>query len=120
VDIKREDITEVRSHDHVLMQCLDIVLGSMSFRLNDKHKEKPAGAYRRGKRTIAKERLYREILAEIRKIRPGFNVGMSTKLNSLQERWEKPYLHWAFVPRDEVFDSGLTKIQQKKVTKNPT
>ena len=119
IDIKREDITEVHSHDHVLVQCLDIVLGSMSFRLNDKHKEKPAGATRRGKRTIAKEKLYKEILAEIRKIRPGFNIGMSTEVKSLAERWEKPYLHWAFVPKDEVFDSGLTKKQQKKPNKKP-
>lgn len=120
VDIKREDITEVRSHDHVLMQCLDVVLGSMSFRLNDKHKEKPAGAFRRGKRTIAKEKLYKTILGEVRKIRPGFNVGISTKIITLLDRWEKPYLHWAFIPREEVFDSGLTKRRQKKATKNPT
>ena len=31
--LKEEDITEVRSHDHILLQCLDVVLGSISFRL---------------------------------------------------------------------------------------
>ncbi|MEI6350422.1 MAG: DUF3800 domain-containing protein [Verrucomicrobiota bacterium] len=41
--IRDEDIAEIRSHDHVLAQCLDVVLGAMSFRLNDKHKEKPEG-----------------------------------------------------------------------------
>lgn len=114
IDIKREDITEVRSHDHVLLQCLDIVLGAMAFRLNDKHKEIPRGARRRGKRTIAKEKLYKVILAEIRAIRPGFNIGVSTKTKALSERWSLPYMHWAFVPNDAAFDSTLTKPRRKK------
>lgn len=37
IKLEKEDITEVRSHNHVLLQCLDIVLGSIAFRLNDKH-----------------------------------------------------------------------------------
>ena len=41
VTIAPEDIAEVNSRDHVLLQCLDIVLGAMSFRLNDKHREFP-------------------------------------------------------------------------------
>lgn len=56
--IRPEDIAEIRSHDHVLAQCLDVVLGAMAFRLNDKHKEIPHGQRRRGKRTVAKEKLY--------------------------------------------------------------
>jgi hypothetical protein len=121
VDIKREDITEVRSHDHVLLQCLDIVLGAMAFRLNDKHKLKPAGSFRRGSRTVAKEKLYKTILAEIRKIRPGFNVGVSTRIgNNLQQRWEYPYLHWRFIPNRALFDSALTKSRRKRLKQNPT
>ena len=37
--IAKEDIAEVDSREHVLVQGLDIVLGAMAFRLNDKHKE---------------------------------------------------------------------------------
>jgi hypothetical protein len=114
IDIKKEDITEVHSHDHVLLQCLDIVLGAMSFRLNDKHKEIPKGARRRGKRTVAKEKLYKAILAEIQKIRPRFNVGVSTRTQTPVDRWKLPYLHWAFVPSDESFDASLTKPRRKK------
>ena len=114
IDIKREDITEVRSHDHVLLQCLDVVLGAMSFRLNDKHKEIPKGTKRRGKRTIAKEKLYQAILSEIRNIRKGFNIGVSTRTILLSERWSLPYMHWAFVPNDATFDSALTKPRRKK------
>jgi hypothetical protein len=114
IDIKREDITEIHSHDHVLLQCLDIVLGAMSFRLNDKHKDIPQGARRRGKRTVAKEKLYKIILSEIRNIRPGFNVGVSTRTESPHDRWRLPYMHWSFVPNDQTFDSSLTKLRRKK------
>jgi hypothetical protein len=76
IKIAREDITEVHSHDHVLLQCLDIVLGAMVFRLNDKHKEKLPGKSVRGKRTRAKETLYKTILQEIRQLHPNFNIGI--------------------------------------------
>ena len=79
IRIAAEDITEVHSHDHVLLQCLDIVLGSMVFRLNDKHKELPPGMRVRGKRTRAKEALYKMILQEVRKLHKNFNIGVSDK-----------------------------------------
>lgn len=121
INIRREDITEIHSHDHVLLQCMDVVLGSMSFRLNDKHKYIPAGAHRRGKRTIAKEKLYKAILAEIRNIRPGFNIGVNTKVNDYSQRWSSPYLHWSFVPSKSEFNNKLTKRrQQASQRKNPT
>ncbi|MBN1437864.1 MAG: hypothetical protein JW929_00510 [Anaerolineales bacterium] len=120
VDIQREDITEVRTRNHVLLQCLDIVFGSMSFRLNDKHKEKLADSSRRRKRTIAKEQLYRFILAEIGKIHPRFNIGISTSLHGDANRqWSDPYLHWNFVPADGVFESTLTKPRRKGKKENP-
>jgi hypothetical protein len=114
-----EDIAEIRSHDHVLAQCLDIVLGSMSFRLNDKHKEIPPGKKRRGKRTVAKEKLYNTIREEIFKIRPNFNVGSSTGL-SLDERWAAPYAHWKFIPSETEYRSELTKPKKKKGPAQPT
>lgn len=110
LNLSAENITEVRSHDHVLLQCLDIVLGAVVFRLNNKHLEKPPGQRRRGKKTIAKESLYRAVLAEIRKLRPGFNIGISTGIFGIEApRWSEPYLHWKFVPKDAVWDSSKTK-----------
>lgn len=108
--ITLEDIAEFRSHDHVLAQCLDIVLGAMSFRLNNKHKEKPPGKSRRGKRTVAKEKLYKAILSEICAIKPGFNVGISTGLSGgLECRWSAPYLHWRFRPSEWRYREEFTK-----------
>lgn len=115
VILRKEDVTEIRSHDHVLLQCLDVVLGSMAFRLNDKHKEKPLGKTRRGKRTRAKEALYKTILGEIRKIHPSFNIGVTTSSSgNLRGRWENPYLHWRFQPKSAQYEAKLTRRGQRK------
>lgn len=112
--IRANDITEVRSHDHVLAQCLDIVLGAMAFRLNDKHKQIPIGQGRRGKKTIAKEKLYKAILRDIGKIRSGFNVGVSTGSDGdPANRWHAPYRHWNFVPSEMEYQEKLTKRKKK-------
>ncbi|MBL0922237.1 MAG: DUF3800 domain-containing protein [Phycisphaerales bacterium] len=108
VFLRKDALTEVRSHEHVTLQCLDIVLGAMAFRLNDMHLARPDGAARRGKRTIAKERLYRHIHSRICRIRPNFNIGVTTG-GDPASRWTQPYRHWKFVPRDHEFDRALTK-----------
>ncbi len=114
IRLLKEDITEVRSHDHILLQCLDIVLGSMCFMLNEKHKEKPLGQRVRGKKTIAKEKLYKTIRGEIEEIKPHFNIGISTgTAGDKTNRWLLPYLHWCFQPNNAVYDGALTKRGMK-------
>lgn len=117
--IAPEDIAEIRSHDHVLSQCLDIVLGAMAFRLNDKHREIPKGEKRRGKRTVAKEKLYKTILAEIRRIKPNFNIGISTG-TSPEERWSAPYRHWCFKPAEVEYREEMTKSKKRNGPTQPT
>jgi hypothetical protein len=103
-------IAEVDSREHVLLQCLDIVLGSMAFRLNDKHKEKPAGRRRRSKRTIAKDRLYKHIYARICRLYPRFNIGESTGTQGDRSNlWRHRYRHWKFVPKRHRRDPTRTK-----------
>ncbi|MEX0716647.1 MAG: DUF3800 domain-containing protein [Planctomycetaceae bacterium] len=103
-------ISEVRSHDHIPLQCLDVVLGAMSFRLNDRHRAKLPGSRRRGKRTIAKENLYRSIRRRVCAIRPNFNIGETTgKDGDLATLWKHPYRHWKFVPREHEIDSSRSK-----------
>lgn len=97
----RKQIAGIDSKSHVILQGLDIILGSMQFRLNKFHERKPEGARRRGKRTIAKEKVYKEINRLIREIRPGFNVGASTGADgNMRNYWTHPYRHWLFVARD--------------------
>lgn len=108
--IKKEDITEVDSKKHIVMQCMDVVLGAMYFRLNDLHKEKPPGQWRRGKRAIAKEKLYNYINSRIRQIYPGFNIGESTGLKGTSKnKWHHPYRHWKFIPSRHTIDASKAK-----------
>lgn len=105
-----QQIAEVASHDHVVLQCLDIVLGAMAFRLNDRHKAKPEGQHRRGKRTIAKEALYRHIMNRVRAIYPHFNIGESTGMHGEpSNRWRHSYRHWKLIPRDHERDLSKAK-----------
>jgi hypothetical protein len=114
-EIPIDAITEVRSHEHVLLQCVDIVLGSITFRLNDKHLEKLPGTRFRGKRTKAKEDVYKFILNEIRKIHKNFNIGMSTAvMNTAEGRWNTAYSHWNFKSKNGEYDNELTKRGKSK------
>lgn len=100
-----DHITEVDSKEHVLLQCVDLVLGSMAFRLNDQHLRKPEGDRKRGKRTIAKDKLYRHILGEIHTLKPALNPKISTAAVPFPEGgWSMPYRHWLFVPKSRAND----------------
>jgi hypothetical protein len=108
--VKEEDITEVDSSKHVLLQYMDIVLGAMYFRLNEFHKEKPEGKRTRGKTTIAKDTLYKHINKRIREIYPNFNIGISTGVQSdIRNRWVHPYRHWCFLPTESTVASEYAK-----------
>ena len=110
ISIDPQQIAEVKSHDHILLQCLDVVTGSMQFRLNDLHKAKIPGKNRRGKRTIAKEKLYKHISDRIRAIYPNFNIGISTGTQGdVTKRWSHPYRHWCFRPKNFIVDESKRK-----------
>lgn len=114
VSFREDQIAEVDSHDHVLLQCLDIVLGAMCFRLNDKHKDKPPRQWRRGQRTIAKEELYKSLVGRIREFYPGFNIGESTgKQGDWSNLWNHPYRHWKLIPRNHEIDGTKAKPKRK-------
>jgi hypothetical protein len=100
-------IAEIDSSKHIVLQCLDVVLGAMHFRLNRKHLVKPAGSRRRGARTRAKEELYNAINARLREIRPHFNIGISTGADGdPASKWRHPYRHWLFCPTDHKIADG--------------
>lgn len=101
IRIREEQIAEVDSSDHSILQCLDIVLGSMQFRLNDMHRETLPHSRRRGRRTVAKANMYQTISTRIRQIYPNFNIGITTGISgSRANRWLHPYRHWCFRPRE--------------------
>jgi len=113
IRIAEGDVAEVNSKSHLPLQVMDLVLGSMCFRLNDKHLIKDIDG-KRARRTIIKERLYKYIRAKICNLHPGFNVGTNTGITKLSDRWEQPYRHWSFVPNNSVVNEDVPKKHQQK------
>lgn len=113
ISIAYEDITDVNSKKHNILQALDVVLGGMQSRLNEKHTKPQPPAKRRGKRAKAKEKVYKAILGRIQTIYPNFNIGVSTATwEGLHERFEHPYRHWLFKPNNADID--LARGKRKK------
>lgn len=118
--VNEEDIAEVHSHDHVLLQCLDIILGAIHFRLNNKHKVTAHESRKRGRRTVAKDLLYKTVLEQIKSIKPefrNFNIGISTAcIDDPSKKWSDSYRHWNFIPKNYIYRHELTKGKQKTPT----
>ena len=96
--IRPEDIVEIDSHKHPIQQCMDIVLGAMSFHLNRKHLEIPKGATVPGKKTQAKEELFNYIHSLIKKVNDSnFDISLTTLPDNAKSRWGMPYRHWKFI-----------------------
>src|SRR5208283_666490 len=59
ISIDRQDIAEMDSKLHPVLQCLDIVLGCMQGKLNNEFLKKIPGERLRPKKTRAKEQVYK-------------------------------------------------------------
>lgn len=114
IRVKEENVYEVDSKRFLPLQVVDLILGAICFRLNDKYKQKLPGMRKRGVRTIMKEKLYKHINFRIRQLRRGFNVGVSTGFDEPFEIWDHSYRHWSFVPKDHYVDETRTKHFKKE------
>jgi hypothetical protein len=114
IKIHPDNVTDVHSHEHEILQCLDVVLGAMNFKLNNKHRLLTArNNTRRGSRTKAKERVFNHIKTRIQDIYPRFNVGANTGKHSADCYWTDPYRHWLFVPRERIV-IDISKHKKKR------
>ena len=97
--IRPDDIAEIDSHKHCIQQCMDIVLGSIAFRLNNKHLVIPPGATEPGHKTRAKETLFNHILDLIKDADgiEDFDISKTTLPDRARDRWIIPYRHWKFL-----------------------
>jgi hypothetical protein len=115
VQIRKPDIAEVDSKDHAILQAVDVTLGAIQFRLNELNKALPTGKRRRGKRTRAKERVYKFINRRLREMYRGFNVGVTTgQSDGPQVRWGHAYRHWCFRPYQSVMDRSRGKKRKRR------
>lgn len=114
-NIEITEIVEIDSKKHVIQQCMDIILGSMNFKLNGFNELKDPETRKRSKRTIAKDKLYKVINANIREIRKGFNVGVNTGIDgNTTNYWKHHYRHWNFISTYSHFDQSLTKKSNRQ------
>jgi len=108
--IAYEDIADADSKDHNILQALDVILGGVQSRLNEKHTRPIPPARRRAKRAVAKGKVYDEIRRRVWELHPYFNVGITTGTpNGRPDRFDQPYRHWLFVPALARVDATLTK-----------
>ena len=115
-----DDITTVNSRDHNIMQALDIILGGVNSRLNEKHTRVIPPARRRSKRARAKEQVYAVIKRRVKELYPNFNFGVSTSVKGdLANRFHHPYRHWEFQPSDSTHDPSRTKRAERERRKGP-
>lgn len=103
IKINKNHISEVDSKNHILMQYLDVVLGAIALKLNKMLDEKDPITNKRGKRTIAKEKVYKHINKRIRQIYPNFNIGITTgKQSRFENIYFMPYRHWVFMGKGSI------------------
>ncbi len=111
--IADDGIIEVDSKQHLPLQFMDVILGAMCFKLNEKDKLKVEGENKIGKRTLVKLKLYKHINARIREIYPNFNIGINTPIREPSDSWTQVYRHWSFIPKYHTRDSSRTKRAKK-------
>ncbi len=111
--IAYDGIVEVNSKHHLPLQFMDVILGAMCFKLNEKDKLKTEGENKIGKRTLTKLKLYKHINARIREIYPNFNIGVTTPIRVAADSWTQVYRHWSFIPKYHTRDTSRTKRAKK-------
>ena len=98
IKIRMDDVVEIDSGKHSIHQCMDIILGSISFMLNKKNEVIPVGTNQKGRRTIAKEELFHHIhhlILESDGIE-FFDISETTPIAVPKDFWSMPYRHWKF------------------------
>ena len=113
LQIADDGIVEVDSKQHLPLQFMDVILGAICFKLNEKYRLKSEGENKVGKRTLLKLKLYKHINARIREIYPNFNIGVTTPIREVSDSWTQVYRHWSFIPKYHTRDASRTKRAKK-------
>jgi hypothetical protein len=94
-------VGDVDSKSHLLLQCVDVIIGAVGFRLNKLHEIRQHDG-RRGEGTKVKELLYKRIVARIGRIdmaqrgRRAFGVGVNTSTGTFENCWRLRFRQWNF------------------------
>lgn len=105
--IPSDGISEIDSKRHLIAQAIDLVIGAIGFRMNDLYKVKQANG-QRGKRTIAKEKLYKVIYWRLHK-HGVINPGVSKGLKNREDLWNDAARLWRLRPEEFKLNSSWIK-----------
>lgn len=91
VFIKQRDIEEVDSSKHVVLQCVDIIVGLVDFILNTEPKE-----IEKSKRAKARYFVWKYILEQIFELEENFIINETTNPVYSYKGWIKKYCHFVY------------------------
>lgn len=104
LNINHSQISEIDSGKHIILQAVDVILGGVCAKLNEKFINNSDTKWkRRPKTTLAKENIYKHINQRIRKLTPEehyktFNIGITTNRQTGREMNDK-YRHYQYQKR---------------------
>lgn len=91
VFIKKQDIVEVDSQKHILLQCMDVITGLLDFSLNTDVYE-----IKQSNRAKAKQKVWEFVLQKILEINPSINFDKTTSPIYSHKGWNCPYQHFVY------------------------
>lgn len=97
VYIKEEDIEEVDSKKHVILQCVDVVVGCVDFFLNSNEE-----GVRNSKRALAKNKVWQRIHQFILETNPNFVVDKTTLPIYSPKGWADKYKHFVYQQKQKT------------------
>lgn len=89
--LKKEQIEEVDSRKHIILQCVDVVVGLVDFALNTTKKE-----LKESKRAKAKLCVWNKVYSNIKEIHPNFILVRTTGMIYSHKGWINKYAHFVY------------------------
>lgn len=90
VKLVADDIEEVDSKKHMILQCMDVIMGLVDFQLNATKEE------RESKRGQARTCVWKYVLGKIEEIHEDFVLTETTKPLHSNKGWKDLYKHFVF------------------------
>lgn len=97
VYIKEEDIEEVDSQKHIILQCVDIIVGLVDFCLNTTKKE-----IKESKRAQSKYKVWEKIYGFIVEMNPNFIIKETTRPVYSNKGWKDKYKHFVYHQKRKI------------------
>lgn len=96
VSLKAGDIEEVNSKKHMVMQCMDVIMGLVDFHLNATTEE------RESKRGQARTYVLKFVLSKINEIHDNFVLTETTMPINSHKGWKDCYKHFVFKHKNKT------------------